>query len=139
MDPPIEVNFRVSGGRPVTPRFASELSRALLKTAFGCSWLEHGEALLAPEWDSVRKAVLGEPRDGYIVIPRNPRRDHVNAEMWGAHAVLPDGQMGLTVVAKLYGIGLATDSYNATVALPKTDFMVVTFTGQDTKRRTKAA
>jgi hypothetical protein len=125
----------------MTPRYRSELSRALLKAALGCSWLEHGEALLAPEWDSVREAVLGEPRDGYIAIARDGDHDHVGAEMSGAPADLPDGRKGFTVVAKLYGIVIATDSFSATppVALPDEHFLVAAFTAQETARRTRAA
>jgi hypothetical protein len=61
--------------------------------------------------------------------------------MWGAPAELPEGRKGFTVVAKPYGIVIATDSFSATpaVALPEEHFLVAPFTAQDTARRPRAA
>jgi hypothetical protein len=139
---PVPVNLRgVTGGRRMTARYRSELSRSLLKAAFGCSWHTHGEALLEPEWDSVRETVLGEPRDGYIVIAREGDQEHVIPEMWTMPTDLADGRKGMTVVAKLYGIGIFTDSFNATppAPLPDEHYVVATFTAQETARRGRAA
>jgi hypothetical protein len=138
---PVHLPGMTLGGPRMTPRYRSKLSRALLKAAFGCYWLEHGEALLAPEWDSVREAVLGEPRDGYIAVARDGDQEHVEIEMRTNLAEHPEGQIGITVVAKLYGIGIATDSINAMPPLPLPDehFVVATFTSQETARRTRAA
>jgi hypothetical protein len=138
---PVELHDVKLGGPRMTPRYRSMLSRALLKAALGSSWLEHGEALLAPEWDSVRNAILGEPRDGYIAMARDADQEHVDAVLWTKPAELPDGQMGFTVLAKLYGIVIFTDSFSATppVALSDEHFVVATFTAQETRRRTRAA
>jgi hypothetical protein len=125
----------------MTPRYRSRLSRALLKAALGCSWLKHGEALLAPEWDSVREAVLGEPRDGYIVIARDRDQEYLDVTMWTVPGKLPDGRKGFTVALNLYGHRIGTDSFNAAppVALPDEHVLVATFTAQETARRTRAA
>lgn len=39
----VEFTFKWRGGHKVTPRYASMLSRALLKSALECAWLDHGD------------------------------------------------------------------------------------------------
>lgn len=60
-----------SGGRAFTLRLASELSRSLLKMALEVAWLRHGgEVVLGAPFDHIRRAVLGEVRDGYVAVAR---------------------------------------------------------------------
>jgi len=62
----VELNWSASGGRRLTPRYASELSRALLKSALNAQWFDHGLDVFDPKFDHVRSAVLGDPRDGFL-------------------------------------------------------------------------
>jgi hypothetical protein len=64
----VKMNWSGSGGRLMTPSYASELSRALLKMALECAWADHAEMMLEPRFDHVREAVLGKPRDGYFMV-----------------------------------------------------------------------
>lgn len=66
----LRTEFR--GGRRLTPRFASQPSRALLALALECAWIDHGPAILTEPFDHVRAAVLGEgdPR-GFVAIAKD--------------------------------------------------------------------
>lgn len=55
----VRLQMNLSGGRRRTPRYGSELSRILLKSALECARLDHGELMLEPRFDHVRSAVLG--------------------------------------------------------------------------------
>ena len=62
----VQLRFQATGGRRMTPRYASELSRALLKSALECAWIDHGDLMLDMRYDHARAAVLGEPRFGFF-------------------------------------------------------------------------
>jgi hypothetical protein len=95
----------MTGGRRMGPRYASELSRALLKGAFECAWLDHGEAMLRPEFDHVREAVLGSPHDGYLMLPNQGDPDLFEMELiYWLLAEEDSGAPWIFVGAKLYGI-----------------------------------
>jgi hypothetical protein len=68
------VAFKVSGqgGRRLTEKYFAELSRAVLKIAFECAYLDHGDELFASRFDYVRGVVLGQ-RDhhGEIALALN--------------------------------------------------------------------
>jgi HNH endonuclease len=133
----VHINFSLTGGRRMTPRYASELSRALLKTSFECAWLDHGEAMLEPEYDHVRKVVLGEPRDGYLLMPRRADPDHYGLELTYIPVRPESSRPFLAVGAQLYGIGMFTDSAQPApqMEVPEDVAVVFTFTKQDTRRR----
>lgn len=52
----------------MTPEYGSELSRALLKIALECMWIDHLDEAFEARWDHVRAAVLGEPRQGLFAM-----------------------------------------------------------------------
>ena len=133
----VHVNLQLKGGRPLTPRYASELSRALLKVCFECAWIDHGEAMLGPEFDHVRDAVLGAPRDGYLILLRRGQPNDTGLELTYRPVPAPSGGQMLVVAARFYGFRLATDSMNPAPAipLPEDEAVVVTFTKRDTSRR----
>lgn len=56
-----EVHLRLEGqgGRRLTPRFFSELSRSILKIGFELAFLDHHDTLFEPLFDDVRDAILG--------------------------------------------------------------------------------
>ncbi len=66
----VGLRFDVRGGRRMTPRYGSELSRALLKIGMELSWLDHGSSMLEARFDHIRTAILGEPRAGVFVMGR---------------------------------------------------------------------
>lgn len=133
----VHMNLEVSGGRRMTPRYASEISRALLKGAFDCAWLDHGEMMLSSEFDHVREAVLGSPRDGYLAILRKADPDDVGLELM--YTVLPtdDGRRLLAVAAKFYGVLVSTDSFNPEpkIAVSANEVIVITFKAADIRPR----
>jgi len=64
----VSVEGVFSGGRPLTPRHASQLSRALLKIALELFWLDDPVAAFSPDLNHLRLAVLGAPRDGFFAV-----------------------------------------------------------------------
>jgi hypothetical protein len=54
---------------------------------------------------------------------------------------LPDGRKGMTVVAKLYGIGIlrTRSTRRRRPPLPEEHYVVAAFTARETRRRTRAA
>lgn len=130
------VKYQMSGagGRRMTPRYASQLSRALLKSALECAWIDHGGVTFEPRFDHVREAVLGEPRDGFFLMATrcsDPNSHRVSltynfvphsAEEWRVPAV-----------AHVYGVEFATDSRLAMPVdeVPEALAQVITFTRAD--------
>ena len=133
----IKLRMNGSGGKRLTARYVSQMSRALLKSALECAWLEHGEMMLEPRFDHIRDAVLGKARDGYLVMATrssNPNSKTVTLR----HALLRDGdRWRMPVVASIYGVDLATDSRLAVPAaeLPSELAQVFTFTSADLERK----
>lgn len=103
----VHLKFDLAGGRKLTSRYGSSLSRALLKIGLEVAWLDHGMRMLGRPYDHVRDAILDRPRDGFVVIAKkgNPDSERLSltydfaadgAEMW--------------IVADLFGVTLATAS-----------------------------
>lgn len=101
--------MQMGGGHKMTPRYCSTVARAVLKTAFECAWIDHGEAILEPEFDHVREAVRGWPRDGFLLVGREGDPDHNGTELTYGFAGA-EGERGMWVVARYLGLSLATDS-----------------------------
>jgi hypothetical protein len=100
------------GGKPMRGKYASQISRAVLKLALGCAWTEIGERLLDPEFDDIREVILGKrPYTSYVFIGReiDERRTDVDVRF---HAFRDDtnGRLSLFVHAKIYGVTVITDS-----------------------------
>lgn len=106
----VEFNMSGSGGRRLTPRYGSELSRALLKAALECAWIDHGEATLEEGFDHVRDAILGEPRDGFFAAVKTSR-DPNSTEVTLSYDV-PRVENGwrMPVWLNIYGVLMHTDS-----------------------------
>jgi hypothetical protein len=106
----VELSFNAKGGRRLTPRYGSLLSRSLLKSALECAWLDHGEAMLQPAFDHVRAAILGEPRDGFFAIARKGNPNDTGTQLVYNIGRAADGRATLWVVGNYYGIAIGTDS-----------------------------
>lgn len=129
----VALNFNMSGGKRVTPRYASLLSRALLKTALECAWLDLGEEVLDTRFDHVRDVVLGKPRDGYLLVGRKPYPNDEGLRLDYFVEKDASGADFVGVVACLYGIVLVTNSrLPAPVLDVPDDFaLLVTFSVED--------
>lgn len=68
----VKLELKFSGGRRMTANYGSELSRALLKATLECAWIDHGEVMFEPRFDSHPRC-----RDGGAA-----RRFPGNGEVW---------------------------------------------------------
>ena len=129
----VKVQMKGSGGRRLTPRYASQLSRALLKSALECAWIDHGETTLEPEFDHIREAVLGEPRTGYFMMATKGDDPNSRTVSLVNPLVREAGRLRMIVVASIYGVVLATDSRLARPAIEPPEHLaqVLTFTRAD--------
>jgi hypothetical protein len=118
-----------TGGKPLTPRLASVLSRSLLKSALELAWKDLGQEVLLEKFDHVREAVLGAPRDGYFMMAK--QSDHPDSRVVTMTYYPLDDRM--VVGTEIYGIGLFTDSRLATppIAPSEAAAHVVGFTSTD--------
>lgn len=125
----VKLDLSVSGGKRMTPRYGSMLSRSILKSTLECAWLDHREAMLDPKWDHVRDAILGKDRRGYLAILRQGDPEVRSLELsYQPVTRTTDGQEFLFVAANLYGITLVTDSLNAEPANELPDDFALTLT-----------
>ena len=105
----VGLRFDLKGGRRVTPRYASELSRWLLKTALELAWLDHGEMMLEARFDHIRDAVLGRPYDGFFAMGNKGDPEQGSVSL--TYDLVPDSdEWRMWVVAEVFGVTLATDS-----------------------------
>jgi hypothetical protein len=131
----VELQWKWSGGRRMTPRYASQLSRALLKNAFECAWLDHGTRMLEPRFDHIRAAVLGEPRSGYFTLLNKADPDSVKVSL-KYHLLPHEGETSrMVVVGDYYGVFVATDSRLLAPPedLPEGIANLITFTAADSR------
>jgi hypothetical protein len=133
----VKIDMSATGGKRMTERYASDLSRALLKSCLECAWLDHGEMMLEPDFDHVREAVLGTPRDGYIAILRKADPEGTSLELQYRILVNDEGRRFLAVAVNFYGIFMATDSFNPMPQMEATEeqAVVITFTAAKTGPR----
>ena len=105
----VELQLNWTGGRRMTARYASDLSRALLKSALEFAWIDHGLATLDADYDHLRRAVLGDAREGFLLVGHHGDPNHRGLALryWLQH-----DSAGLHVYteAKFHGVTLATDS-----------------------------
>jgi hypothetical protein len=128
----VEVEWKSSGGRRLTPRYGSELSRALLKSAFECAWLDRGSALFERRYDNIRRAILGAPQDGFVLALKKGNPDRTEVAL--TYDFVPDGDaMRLWTWVDYFGIVLATDSRLATPVgdVPEDLVSMISFTAAD--------
>jgi len=129
----VGLEFSVGGGRRMTPRYGSELSRALLKIGLELAWLDHGPMMLEGRFDHIRAAILGSPRRGFFLMAL--RGDPAHTAVSITYDLVRDGaDWRMWIVGKLFGVALATDSR---LAVPPVDVselaMVLSFDPQDFK------
>jgi hypothetical protein len=100
----------VMGGPRLTTRYAATLSRALLKAALECAWLDHGDLVYEGHFDHVRDAVLGRPRSGFVSVLS--KVDPGTTEAALTYVLDPEGNDAgrMLVLLNYAGIMLATDS-----------------------------
>jgi hypothetical protein len=106
----VSLEWTFSGGRRMSPQYAAQLSRALLKAALECAWLDHGAATLDARFDHVRAAVLGEPRAGFFSMLTKADPDNTKVAL--TYLLDPDGaDPGRILVGLDYaGVVVGTDS-----------------------------
>jgi hypothetical protein len=109
-DGKVAFTMSMSGGKPLKPAYASQLSRALLKSAYEYAWLDLGEELLDSRFDHVRDAVLGVPRDGFFAAAKVTDSNHTGAVF--SYNVESFGERETRIAAGLLyaGVALLTDS-----------------------------
>lgn len=105
----VELSLSLKGGKPMRPKYASQISRALLKVALEAAWLDHGEVMLEQRFDHVRSAVLGEARAGFVAVAG---RANPNDAAAGVTYDLIEGSDGWHIgMGLLYaGVLVVTDS-----------------------------
>ena len=132
-DERVELTMKGSGGKPMTARHASDLSRALLKVGLEFAWLDHGEQTLEPRFDHVRAAVLGESRNGFFATANrvNPNRTGMQATYFLVD--LDAGECRMALVVEFAGVVMLTDSRLIQLGadLPKGLLSIRTFTTSD--------
>lgn len=106
----VKLEWTVSGGRRMTSRYASDLSRALLKSALECAWLDHRELTLSPQLDHVRATVLGAPRSGFFVMVGRANPDDTRVSLTYNLLRHSDRDWRMPVVASYFGVTVYTDS-----------------------------
>jgi len=94
----------------MTPRYSSELSRALLKSALECAWLDHGEMMLEARFDHIRDAVLGVPRDGFLAVVHKGDPNYRQVSLTYQLVQCGDDTWRMLTWTNYYGIGVGTDS-----------------------------
>jgi hypothetical protein len=85
--------------------------------------------VLEPQYDHVRDAILGAPRQGYLSLLRAGDPDHVGIGItrWPLTRE-DDGRDFLLVMTKICGITLATDSLRPELPMPLPDEMALSIT-----------
>jgi hypothetical protein len=124
----VELGMNVKGGRPLTPRYASELARSLLKCAFECAWLDHGATMLEERFDHVRDAILGEPYSGLLAVLR--KGQPTDSEVSITYNFRTDQAVdAMWVFGSFFGVRMFTDSRlgEPVNELPEADVVTITF------------
>jgi len=107
----VKLDLAIKGGKRMTPRYCAKISRALLKGALECAWLDQGETMLDPKWDHVREAILGQDRRGYLLLVRKADPDFVSLQLtYDTFTRTSDDREFIGVATNLFGVVLATDS-----------------------------
>lgn len=106
----VRLELKAGGGRVMTARYASELSRALLKAGLECAWLDHGEMMFETRFDHVRDAVLGRPRDGFFALENSANPDSTEATLTYHLQPYEQNTWRMSVGVQYFGVFLGTDS-----------------------------
>jgi hypothetical protein len=105
----VGLSLNAKGGRRLTARYCSEIARALLKCAFECAWIDHGEMMLERRFDHIRDAILGRPYAGFLAFVRKTDPNDTELRITYNFRDDEDGQ-AMWVLGSFYGVALFTDS-----------------------------
>jgi hypothetical protein len=125
-------------GRRMTHRYGSELSRAILKIALECAWIDRGpDEALGHSFDHLRSAVLGEPRDGFVALGKDGDPEHFGLGATYQIVPLENGDVRVPIAAKFFGVIVMTDSrlVEAPPSFDPSRFDVIPFTPAHYRRR----
>ena len=131
----VELQMTGAGGRRFTPRYASQLSRSLLKLALECAWIDHGENALASQFDHIRTAICGEPWDGFFAFAKHSPNPNSNVVSLSYDVPRAENGWRMPVWLNVYGVVMHTDSRLDAPApeISKEDWNIVVFTKANTK------
>jgi hypothetical protein len=106
-DPGFRLN--TGGGRRLTPKYSAQLAAALLKMGLEAAHLDHGTVMLAPQFDHVRAAIVGQPTGPRnLVVARLSKAPRARVEL--TYFLTPQGGGSILVGFEFYGIALFTHS-----------------------------
>lgn len=106
----VQIGMELQSGSRMTPRYCAKLARAVLKVGLESAWIDHGERMVEHSFDHVRDAVLGRPRDGFLLVGRRCEGEDPEVSVVYGFARDDDGDERLWVGLKYLGMVLATDS-----------------------------
>lgn len=106
----VKLQLTGTGGPRMTPRYAALLSRALLKQALECAWLDSGNEAFGPRYDHIRAAVLGSARNGYLALSLHGDLERTGGWLTCLWATDNTGQERMIVIGDYFGVSLGTDS-----------------------------
>jgi hypothetical protein len=124
----VEFTFRGTGGKRFTPRYAADLSRALLKMGLECAWLDHGEVVFEDRFDALRSLILGERFTGLFALYKNANWSEVGSDLTYQFFPINDSLTQMWVGLRHAGVYmLASSGSNAKEQIPRESWSVLTF------------
>jgi hypothetical protein len=102
----LQLKIEGQGGRRLTPRYFSELSRSILKIGFELAYLDCGDELFEPRFDRVRGAILGV-REHHGEVALALRGDPDDVRLQGSYMVDESSGLGGAAV-NILGVILMT-------------------------------
>lgn len=109
-------------GRRMTPKYVSNLTRALFKIVLGLIYLDHGPTAFDSRFDCIRSVVKGDAFKGYLLlknlaIPRDDVRFTYQFMTFPGHA-----EDTVWIEANFYGTQMYTDTDYGLMEYPKSMF-----------------
>jgi hypothetical protein len=109
-------------GRRMTPKYVSNLTRALFKIVLGLIYLDHGPTAFDERFDGIRSVVKGETFKGYLLlknqaIPTEDVRFSYQFMTFPGHALDT-----VWIESNFYGTQMYTDTDYGLMEYPKSIF-----------------
>lgn len=97
-------------GREVTPPRTAQLVRWMFKATLGCTYIDRGRFLaMSPDFDEVRRIVLGAPFHGYLAMRKSARpHESVQFSHWPVEV---GGKATVLAMIDVFGVSMATDLF----------------------------